>query len=155
MTSILALMAFDGRWRKTGVTPRSHHNRPSTGPTYFKQPLSGVPAYAMALPICLSPAASFTPTGTDYLPTALPAHSGHTQSHTINQPGGTLQPAASHQHFTQAEAPQRPPFRRLQSRQSIWQLSVTVRPPSCHGVIWSPSMPDRSKCRPHEGQMPC
>lgn len=26
-------------------------------------------------------------------------------------------------------------FRRLQSRQSIWQLEAIVRPPSTHGVI--------------------
>jgi hypothetical protein len=30
--------------------------------------------------------------------------------------------------------PYRPLLRLLHSRQSIWQLSATVRPPSCHGV---------------------
>lgn len=155
MTSTLALMAFDGRWRKTGVTPRCHRNRPTTGPTYFKQPLSGVPAYAMALPICLSPAASLTPTGTDYPAdgpacTFRPHAKPHNQSARRHTAARSLAPTL----YT-SRSPQRPPFRRLQSRQSIWQLSATVRPPSCHGVIWSPSMPDRSKCRPHEGQMPC
>ena len=28
------------------------------------------------------------------------------------------------------------PLRLLQSRQSIWQLLMSVRPPSRHGVMW-------------------
>ena len=46
------------------------------------------------------------------------------------------------------------PLRLLQSRQSIWQFSATVRPPSRHGVMWSASISSNSKCRPQMGQKP-
>jgi hypothetical protein len=44
------------------------------------------------------------------------------------------------------------PFLRLHSRQSIWQFSTMVRPPSRHGMIWSPSMNSMSNSLPHIGQ---
>ena len=50
--------------------------------------------------------------------------------------------------------PHFPLLRRLQSRQSIWQFSGVVLPPSCHGVMWSASICSSSKCLPHSGQMP-
>ena len=46
-------------------------------------------------------------------------------------------------------------LRRLQSLQSIWQLEGMVRPPSRHGVMWSASISDNSKCALHRGQTPC
>ena len=36
-------------------------------------------------------------------------------------------------------------LRRLQSLQSIWQLAAFVLPPWLHGVMWSASMPSKSK----------
>ena len=47
------------------------------------------------------------------------------------------------------------PLRRLHSLQSIWQLEGTVRPPSRHGVTWSASISESSKCALHSGQIPC
>ena len=44
------------------------------------------------------------------------------------------------------------PFRLLHSRQSIWQLSSVVRPPSRHGVMWSPSMRVKSNSFWQSGQ---
>ena len=45
------------------------------------------------------------------------------------------------------------PFLRLHSRQSIWQFSTTVRPPSRHGVMWSPSINSKSNSLPQIGQI--
>ena len=47
----------------------------------------------------------------------------------------------------------RAPLRRLHSLQSIWQFSVTVLPPSRHGVMWSPSINSKSNSLPQIGQM--
>ena len=38
-----------------------------------------------------------------------------------------------------------PPFWRLHGKQSIWQLAASVLPPLDHGVMWSASIPVRSK----------
>lgn len=57
-------------------------------------------------------------------------------------------------HPMRARSPYFALFRLLQSRQSIWQFSATVRPPSTHGVIWSASICSISKCLPHSGQIP-
>ena len=46
-----------------------------------------------------------------------------------------------------------PPLRRLHSRQSIWQLSSVVRPPSHHGVMWSPSMNSMSNSSPQTAHL--
>ena len=45
-------------------------------------------------------------------------------------------------------------FRLLQKRQSIWQFSVVVFPPSHHGVMWSASIFSNSNHSPHLGQTP-
>ena len=47
-----------------------------------------------------------------------------------------------------------PLLRLLQSQQSIWQFSATVLPPKCHGVMWSASICDNSKCCPQSAQKP-
>jgi len=47
-----------------------------------------------------------------------------------------------------------PPLRLLHSRQSIWQLSATVFPPSRHGVMWSASISSILNDLPQFGQMP-
>ena len=39
-------------------------------------------------------------------------------------------------------------LRRLHSRHSIWQFSITVLPPSHHGVMWSPSINSKSNSLP-------
>ena len=45
-------------------------------------------------------------------------------------------------------------FFKLQSRQSIWQFSGTVRPPLLHGVMWSACISSNSKCFPQYGHTP-
>ncbi len=52
----------------------------------------------------------------------------------------------AHNHF--------PPLIRLQFRQSIWQFSGTVVPPSFQGLMWSASISSSSKCLPQCTQMP-
>lgn len=47
-----------------------------------------------------------------------------------------------------------PLFRRLHSRQSIWQFSAMVLPPSRQGVMWSASICSISKCSPQMAQIP-
>ena len=47
-----------------------------------------------------------------------------------------------------------PDFLLLSSLHSIWQFSALVFPPSCQGVMWSPSISSISKCSLHTGQMP-
>ena len=44
------------------------------------------------------------------------------------------------------------PLRRLQSRQSIWQLAAMVRPPSFQGVMWSASISLMSRTSSLRGQ---
>lgn len=48
-----------------------------------------------------------------------------------------------------------PDFVRLQLRQNIWQFSGVVLPPECHGVIWSASISESSKCFLQWVQIPC
>ena len=43
---------------------------------------------------------------------------------------------------------------RLQSRQSIWQFSLTVRPPRLHGTMWSASMNVSSISLPQRAHRP-
>ena len=45
-------------------------------------------------------------------------------------------------------------LRRLQSRQSIWQFSLTVRPPRLHGTMWSASMNVSSISLPQRAHRP-
>ena len=47
--------------------------------------------------------------------------------------------------FWAADSDYLPDLRLLHSRQSIWQLSAMVRPPACHGVMWSASICVSSK----------
>ena len=47
-----------------------------------------------------------------------------------------------------------PAFSALHLAHSIWQLSRTVRPPLHHGVTWSASISEYSKCPPQTGHTP-